>query len=285
MLLAASLAELAGCLSDQLHTQGSGPGGIAAPEGVPELKLPGCELRQGAVIRGPRDRRRIALVFTAHEFGEGGEIILNELERHKAKASFFLTGDFVRTRAFAGLLERLRKSEHQIGPHSDKHLLYCSWERERRTLVTEAEFESDLKRNISVLRKKFPGRSIRYLLPPYEHYNAEIADWAVSLHLTLINFSPGTRSTADYTGEADRNFASSKDILASIINAERQDPDGLNGFILLLHLGAGPRRADKFHRRFGELLEYLAGKGYEFVTVEELLPGPISLGKCLPQTR
>ena len=45
----------------------------------------------------------------------------------------------------------------------------------------------------------------------------------------------------------------------------------MNGFILLLHIGSGPGRTDKFPTRFGELLDYLAGKGYEFVRVDELL--------------
>ena len=35
--------------------------------------------------------------------------------------------------------------------------------------------------------------------------------------------------------------------------------------------GAGPGRADKFATRFGELLDYLAGKGYQFVRVDQLL--------------
>jgi len=64
---------------------------------------------------------------------------------------------------------------------------------------------------------------------------------------------------------------SSEVIYESIVGMETRDPNGLNGFLLLLHLGAGPGRTDKFHRRFPELIEHLAGKGYEFVTVEELL--------------
>src|SRR5439155_6484059 len=89
--------------------------------------------------------------------------------------------------------------------------------------------------------------------------------------LTLIGLTPGTRSNADYTGEADRNFVSSKVIFDSIVAKEQQDPNGLNGFLLLLHIGAGPGRADKFPARFGELLDYLAGKGYRAVRVDELL--------------
>ena len=87
----------------------------------------------------------------------------------------------------------------------------------------------------------------------------------------MINYTPGTRSNADYTGEADKNFVSSKTIYESVVAKEREDPNGLNGFLLLLHVGSGPGRQDKFHKRFGELLDYLAGKGYEFVRVDELL--------------
>ena len=46
-----------------------------------------------AIARGPVADRRLALVFTGHEYAEGGETIVDELARHKAKASFFLTGE------------------------------------------------------------------------------------------------------------------------------------------------------------------------------------------------
>ena len=114
-------------------------------------------------------------------------------------------------------------------------------------------------------------RRFGYFLPPYEYYNQEIVDWAKAMGLTLVNFTPGTRSNADYTGEADRNFVSAKAIFESIVRKEQEDPHGLNGFILLLHIGSGPGRADKFPARFGELLDYLAGKEYQFVRVDELL--------------
>ncbi len=115
---------------------------------------------------------------------------------------------------------------------------------------------------------------IRYFLPPYEHYNQEIVDWARAIGLTLVNFTPGTRSNADYTGESDRNFVSTKVIFDSILRQEQQDPHGLNGYLLLLHIGSGPDRADKFTPRFGELLDRLAAKGYSFVRVDELLRQP-----------
>ena len=230
------------------------------------------ELREGGIIRGPTSARRLAIVFTGHGFAEGGEVILNELGKHKGKGSFFFTGEFLTNTNFTPLVQRLVKEGHYLGPHSDKHVLYCPWEGPKKTLVTRAEFRADLESNLrKIERFGVPRRQIRYFLPPYEHYNQEIVGWAKELGLTLANYTPGTRSNADYTGEAEQNFVSSQTIFDSIVSKERQDPSGLNGFMLLLHIGSGPGRADKFVTRFGELLDYLGGKGYQFVRVDELL--------------
>jgi peptidoglycan/xylan/chitin deacetylase (PgdA/CDA1 family) len=212
------------------------------------------------------------MVFTGHGYSEGGEVILRELRKHNGKGSFFFTGDFLTNTSFKPLVQRVVKEGHYLGPHSDKHLLYCPWEGPKKTLVTHAEFEADLRSNLEKIgRFGIPRSQIRYFLPPYEHYNQEIVDWSKAMGLVLVNFTPGTRSNADYTGEADKNFVSSKAIFDSILAREKKDPKGLNGFILLLHIGSGPGRGDKFHTRFGELLDYLSGRGYQFVRVDELL--------------
>jgi len=226
----------------------------------------------GGIIRGEKSRKAIALSFTGHEFAEGGDIILNELQKHRARGSFFLTGKFVANPTLHPLLRRIATEGHYFSAHSDAHLLYCSWEKDRQTLVTQAQFTSDLKRNFQRLKElKLAQPPGRYFIPPFEHYNAQIVAWAEQMEVTLINYTPGTRSHADYTGEADRNFTSAQVIFDSIVKREQTDPHGLNGFILLLHLGSGPGRADKFPARFGELLDHLAAQGYEFVRVDELL--------------
>jgi peptidoglycan/xylan/chitin deacetylase (PgdA/CDA1 family) len=252
------------------HASGQAPAsGKRAGQGS---ERPDLEYREGGIIRGLTSSRRLALVFTGHGYAEGGETILNELGYHKAMASFFLTGDFLTNTSFRLLVQRVVRDGHYLGPHSDKHLLYCPWEEPKKTLVTHAEFMSDLESNLrQIERFGIPRAQIRYFLPPYEHYNQEITDWTKAMGLTLVNFTPGTRSNADYTGEADKNFVSTKAIFENIVRQEQRDPHGLNGFILLLHVGSGPSRADKFAARFGELLNYLAGKGYQFVRVDELL--------------
>jgi peptidoglycan/xylan/chitin deacetylase (PgdA/CDA1 family) len=239
----------------------------AAPAGLAQP-----EVRDGGIVRGDRRERVIALEFTGHEFAEGGSVILDELKRRGARASFFLTGDFLRRPDFAPLVHRIIAEGHYLGPHSDKHLLYCAWEAGRRTLVARDAFARDLGDNLrEIERFGVPRAAVRYFLPAYEWYNAEIAAWTAAMGLGLVNFSPGTRSNADYTGEADQNFVASDAIVASVLARERAGPDGLNGFLLLLHIGAGPGRADKMHARLGSLLDDLAARGYRFVRIDELL--------------
>ncbi|HPC96902.1 MAG TPA: glycoside hydrolase family 9 protein [Sedimentisphaerales bacterium] len=228
--------------------------------------------QDGAIVRGSQSARRLALVFTGHEFGEGAEAILDALALHEARASFFLTGDFLRNAEFASLVRRMLAEGHYVGPHSDRHRLYCDWTPDRRTLLTRTELETDLNANLRELERfGVPRRQARFFLPAYEHHNRDISDWTNAMGLTLVNLSPGTRSAADYTSEKDRNFVSSQAILDSILQREREDPDGLNGFVLLMHVGAGPERADKMHARLPELLATLKERGYALERIDRLL--------------
>jgi peptidoglycan/xylan/chitin deacetylase (PgdA/CDA1 family) len=110
-----------------------------------------------------------------------------------------------------------------------------------------------------------------FFLPPYEWYNDSIAAWTTKQGLQLINYSPGTISAADYTWPALKNYRSSETILQSIKNFEAVSSSGLNGFILLLHLGTEPARTDKFYPYLPALLQWLKEKGYKPVRVDELL--------------
>ncbi|HMG90217.1 MAG TPA: polysaccharide deacetylase family protein [Chryseolinea sp.] len=220
------------------------------------------------MVRGDLSKRKIALVFTGDTFAEGGELIANTLKAKNVDASFFFTGNFYQNQKFAPLIKRLKSDGHYLGPHSDKHLLYCSWTNRDSLLVSEDQFTKDLLANYSAMEKfGIKKKDARYFIPPYEWYNDSISKWTMQLGIQLINFSPGTRSTSDYTTPDMKNYRSSDEIMQSI---KAKDND-LNGFILLLHIGTDPARTDKFYRRLDELIEFLRSGKYEIVRVDELL--------------
>lgn len=228
---------------------------------------------EGGITRGDQRSKRMALVFTGDEFAEGGTAIADALRKHNVKASFFLTGRFYRASANREIIERLKKDGHYLGPHSDQHLLYADWIDKSKTLVSREQFKRDLDQNFAaMLAFGIDRKAVPYFLPPYEWYNRQITEWSSETGLRIINFTPGTRSNADYTTDDDKNYISSEAILSRIKEYEGKDPNGLNGFILLTHIGSGPKRTDKFHDRVDRLIGWLISKGYDPVRVDVLLP-------------
>ncbi|MCK4879974.1 MAG: hypothetical protein KAS82_04910 [Bacteroidales bacterium] len=79
----------------------------------------------------------------------------------------------------------------------------------------------------------------------------------IGLSLTAI---PGTKG-----------YHSSSEIFQSILDFETSVPAGLNGFILLTHIGTVSERTDKFYFYLEKLVEELKSRGYRFKRIDELL--------------
>lgn len=228
----------------------------------------------GAVVRGPRSEKRLSLLFTGGDFGEGTHVVLDALARHRVRGSFYFTGDYLRNAANRSAIERAIAERHVLGPHSDAHLLYAPWEDRNKTLVTRDQFASDLQANVDALsRFGVPCDDMRWWIPPYEWYNEEIARWSREAGHPLFCFTPGTLSHTDYTEDDAKNYRSNDTIWNSIFDFEKSQPDGLNGFLLLTHVGAGAKRTEKFFNRLDGMIEHLKALGYGFASVPEMLEG------------
>jgi len=219
---------------------------------------------QGALIRKGSDEKTIYLLFSADEFGEGFEHILDVLDSKMIKGSFFLTGKFLRNKQFAPVTRRLVSGGHYLGPHSDGHLLYVPWEDRDTLLVTKDQFNQDMRKNIIELGQAGMREKPRWFLAPYEWYNSAISRWSEELGLTLVNFTPGTGTNADYTTPEMANYRSSEYLFERLAGFEESSPQGLNGALLLIHPGTDPARDDKFYLKLGELIEFYQEKGYTF---------------------
>ena len=114
-------------------------------------------------------------------------------------------------------------------------------------------------------------RDAKYFLPPFEWFNRDISDWTSRQGLQLVNFTPGTGSNADYTTPEMKNYASVEAIFKRLKEYEAKDTSGLNGFLLLMHVGTAPERTDKFYNHLDELIDFLRTKNYKLVRIDELL--------------
>jgi endoglucanase len=268
MLLRVLLPFSVVVLSCQPSTRTAVAGGAGSEPGV----CSPCQHLYGAIIRGHTAEKNIALVFTGDEYADGGEHILTVLQRQQIPGSFFLTGRFYRKPRFAPLIGKLVAEGHYLGAHSDRHLLYCDWEQRDSLLVSRDEFTDDLEMNYRAMRAFGIVRAdAPYFLPPYEWYNDTISAWTAAMDLQLVNYTPGTLSHADYTVPDEPGYRSSETIYHSIMAYERARAHGLNGFILLSHVGTAPERTDKFYLRLEDLIVDLKALGYRFRRIDALL--------------
>jgi endoglucanase len=227
----------------------------------------------GAVIRGDTTVKEISLVFTGDEFGDGASFIADALKGNNIKASFFLTGNFYRNKEFAPAVRTLIKNGNYLGSHSDRHLLYCDWIKRDSLLITKEEFMKDIRDSFEELKRLgISTKDARFFLPPYEWYNDSISAWSRQMGLVLVNFTPGTGSNADYTyPEMGDRYRDSRSIYNSVLGFEKKSSNGLNGFILLIHIGTDQGRTDKFYSYLPALIRELKARGYKFVRIDEML--------------
>jgi peptidoglycan/xylan/chitin deacetylase (PgdA/CDA1 family) len=220
---------------------------------------------EGAFYRADTSARVIYLNFTAHEFMEGLPYVAHVLDSMKVPASFFLTGDFVRTHP--DWVKKLYGSGHYVGAHSDKHLLYCDWVNRDSLMESPTTIRTDLENNIAALeRAGVPQGSAKFFMPPYEWYNRAVYKLVSDMGYVMVNFSPGTSSNADYTTPDMKNYLRSDTIMARILRYERTR--GMNGFHLLIHVGTDPARTDKLYAHLPVLITYFRSRGYRFAPFE-----------------
>lgn len=219
-------------------------------------------ISHGGIIKTDTTKKEVHLIFSAHEFDDGAKVIMKTLRNENIKASFFFTGDFIRSHQ--ELIKKLKADGHYIGPHSDKHLLYADWDKRDSTLISKEEFLNDLKNNYVALNNVGISKNESSIfLPPYEWYNDSISVWANEIGVKIINFTPGIISNADYTiPSMGKQYKSSEVIFNSIINFESKN--GLNGANILIHFGTSPERTDKFYNKLDELIKELKLRGYKF---------------------
>ncbi len=226
----------------------------------------------GAIIRGDSTKKNISLVFTSDEFGDGLPSIISTLQQQQIKASFFFTGRFYDNPSYRPYIQQLNKQGNYLGPHSNTHLLYCDWDKRDSLLVTHQQFEDDMHENLHKMKLLgIDTSAVQYYIPPYEWWDDSISAWSNQIGLQVINFSPGTRSNADYTFPEMKGYRTNEEIWESIIQFEKNRPGKLNGFILLIHAGTDPKRKDKFYNKLNVLIDYLKRHGYRFKKVDELI--------------
>ena len=132
-----------------------------------------------AVIRGPHDARGVALTFDDGPDPVHTRLVLDILDEHGAKATFFLIGRKVEKHP--DVVQEIVARGHDVGVHGYVHDRLLSLRGPRRV-------RRDLERAVRALENVTKKRPTLFR-PPVGHTNPTIARIAEQLDLTVVGWS------------------------------------------------------------------------------------------------
>ena len=211
--------------------------------------------------QGPSGAKRIALTF---DDGPGPETekFIALLHRYKVRSTFFVQGGLVPSQT--DTVKKLVAYGHEIGSHTSTHINYNAHQKglAKKTgneAAAQAQAEKDL---IADMRRSHAaitaasGRPLTLCRMPNGIDRPWIRDAARQVGYTLINWSYG----------ADWNKGTAEELLPGYLKAIRP------GAILLFHDGGKDR--SRTLTIVDAVIRSAREKGYEMVTVSELLQPP-----------
>jgi peptidoglycan/xylan/chitin deacetylase (PgdA/CDA1 family) len=239
---------------------------ILAPEPAPEAFN---------LMRAPEGSREILLTFDGGSNANATPAILDTLKAEGVRASIFLTGEYMQR--YPELVRRIASEGHVVGNHtfSHPHLTTFSFNARHNTLegVTEEFLKSQLART-NDLFKLIAGRSMDpYWRAPFGELNRQILRWGRDAGYTHVSWTPYLDTMDWVSSPEEPMFRTPQQILAHILAQEARRPGGVDGGIVLMHLGSERKEDLRADHILPDLIAKLKAKSYRFATVDQV-PGP-----------
>ena len=195
-------------------------------------------------IRSFDAQRKVALTFDDGP-GPHTERILDILAEYDVQATFFVVGFQVEN--FPGLLSRMVQEGHLVGNHSYSHTDFSE--------ISLPEVKREIEHTNQLIKRE-TGYEPKFIRPPYGRIRDQQLENLIEKGYKFINWSV---DSLDW----DEDHNTHEMMLSRIENTIHP------GAIILLHDAGGDRRETE--KLLPDLIESLKARGYEFVTVEELL--------------
>ncbi|GAA3467143.1 polysaccharide deacetylase family protein [Nonomuraea roseola] len=203
-------------------------------------------LTPGGASAAPKEKEvdctQVKCVALTFDDGPGkyAGVLLDTLKKHNAKATFFLEGQYVKSRpAFA---KRMAVEGHELGNHSYSHPNF--------TTIGPAAIRSEIQKTQDIV-KQVTGVEPKLLRPPYGMADLQVSDIAAEFGMPMILWTGGSRDWESKNEEA---------IKKQTLAVAKQ------GSIVLMHDWV-KQTVDSMP----SLIKTLQNKGYHLVTVSELI--------------
>jgi polysaccharide deacetylase family sporulation protein PdaB len=196
-----------------------------------------------AIYNVPTEKKLIALTFDISWGEQRTEPILKVLEEKGVKnATFFLSSPWAKSHP--DLVSRIVKGGWEVGNHGHKHVNYSS--------LNDEEIRSQIKTSHQIINE-VSGRNPSLLRLPNGDFDKRVLRIANELNYSVIQWDTDSQDWMNIGVE-------------NIIN--RVVTKAHPGDIVLLHASDSCKQT---HEALPVIIDQLRAKGYEFVTVAQLL--------------
>ncbi len=185
---------------------------------------------------------KVSLSFDAAWTNEDTDKILEVLDKHQVKATFFVTGEWVEQ--YPKEVKAIAAAGHDIGNHSENH--------KQMSELPKKECEAEIMM-VHNRVKELTGIEMMLFRAPYGDYNNMLVGTARECGYYTIQWNVDSLDWKDYGVES---------ILSKTVENKKLG----NGSILLFHVGA------KYTMEaLDKVIPELKKKGYEIIPVSELI--------------
>ncbi len=192
-----------------------------------------------AIYNGNREQKRLSIMINVYENTEIVNDMLDELNKRKVKATFFVGGCWADDNDVT--LNRIKDEGHEIGNHGYFH-------KDHNNLSYQENYQ-EISLTDSVVNA-LTGVKPTLFAPPSGSYNKDTLEAAYSLDYKVIMWS---KDTIDWRDKDQ----------ATIFNRATQNLS--NGDLILMHPKAHTAKV------LGSILDYYLTAGFSVVTVSENL--------------
>lgn len=196
----------------------------------------------GGQTQPSNGQKYISLSFDAAWGADDTIQILDILDQHNVKVTFFMTGGWVES--FPDMVKEIYARGHDLGNHSQNH--------KQMSKLSVSEQKQEIM-SVSESVKTLTGYDMFLFRPPYGDYNSTLIETVYGCNYYPIQWSVDSLDWKDYGVE---------NIIKTVTQHKALD----NGAIILMHNGA------KFTAQaLDEVITNLQGQGYTLVPISELI--------------
>jgi peptidoglycan/xylan/chitin deacetylase (PgdA/CDA1 family) len=230
------------------------------------------ELLRRSLERGDPSKKIIALTFDGGSDDNHTREILAILKEHDLKCTLFLTGKFMER--YPDLVKEMIIQGHEIGNHTYNHPHLTTYtedyRQQLRSGITREFVQKQLLKTDSVFFAITGSKLQPYWRAPFGEYNDQILTWAAEIGYLHIHWT-GSFDTHDWvTDESSDLYHTPEEIFTQVMKFETENSAGLNGVIILMHLGS-QRLENHIFEILPQLIKEVQAKGYTFSIISGLL--------------